>query len=103
VGGTFSHADVDAGLGVVGCCGGGGGVGTACTGVAHCGQTVASSGMEAPHLKQNISHLAPLPPVAQLNIWDSADENYFIHIEKAITSIARGITFVMQCQQVIST
>jgi hypothetical protein len=54
-GGTFSHADVDAGLGVLGCCGaGGGGVGAACTGVAHCGQTVASSGMEAPHLKQNI-------------------------------------------------
>jgi len=35
-------------------CGGGGGVGAACTGVAHCGQTVESSGMEAPHLKQNI-------------------------------------------------
>ena len=92
----MSHADVDAGLGVAACCGGGGGVGTTCTGAAHCGQTVASSGMEAPHLKQNISHLARLPPLATFEFWISADEKYFIHIEKAIISMAQGITFVMR-------
>jgi hypothetical protein len=77
---------VEAGLGVLGCWGGGGGVGIACTGAAHCGQTVASSGMEAPHLKQNIHTLTRLPPWLIFYICDSADEKYFIQIEKAIIS-----------------
>jgi hypothetical protein len=62
--GAFSQADVEAGPGVLGC-GGGGAAGVAWTGVAHCGQTMASSGMEAPHLKQNI-HTSFGFPVAGL-------------------------------------
>jgi hypothetical protein len=73
---------VEAGVGAPACgaCGGGGAVGMLCTGVAHCGQIVASSGMEAPHLKQNIRY----PHSAWT--WCLQSENYFIQIEKAIIS-----------------
>jgi hypothetical protein len=84
---------VEAGFGVLGCCGGGGGVGTACTGAAHCGQTVASSGMEAPHLKQNIHTSLGFRPVLTGIFGITQSENYFIHMEKAITSRIQGITF----------
>jgi hypothetical protein len=60
---------------------------------------VASSGMEAPHLKQNIqTHPASAPANSYLliEILDSAVEKYLIQIEKAIISIAQGITFVMR-------
>ncbi|MGZ4901071.1 MAG: hypothetical protein ACXV8X_15535, partial [Candidatus Angelobacter sp.] len=66
-------------------CGGGGGVGTICTGVAQCGQTVESSGMEAPHLKQNIHTSLGFRPMVDC-IRRSAVEKYFIQIEKAIGS-----------------
>ena len=77
---------MDAGLGVLGSCGGGGGVGIACTGAAHCGQTVASSGMEAPHLKQNILTSLGFRPWLTGIFGFTQSEKYFIQIEKAITS-----------------
>jgi hypothetical protein len=53
---------------------------------------VASSGMEAPHLKQNIHTSLGFRPV--VNIFGfTQSEKYFIHIEKAITSRIRGIIF----------
>jgi hypothetical protein len=81
----------------VGCWGGagGGGVGTACTGVAHCGQTVASSGMEAPHLKQNIRTSFGFRPWLTGIFGITQSEKYFIHIEKAITSRIRESSLVM--------
>jgi hypothetical protein len=61
-------------------------VGTACTGAAHCGQTVASSGMEAPHLKQNIhTSLGFRPGLTDISGFMQS-EKYFIHLEKAIIS-----------------
>jgi hypothetical protein len=86
---------VEAGLGVLGCCEGGGGVGIACTGAAHCGQTVASSGMEAPHLKQNIhTSLGFRPSLTGIEFGVPQSEKYFIQIEKAIISISRRTCFV---------
>jgi hypothetical protein len=76
-------------LGVLGCCGGDGGVGADCTGVAHCGQIVVSSGMEAPHLKQNIHTSLGFRPFF-IDIWSSAVEKYFIQVEKAIISRIRN-------------
>jgi hypothetical protein len=68
-------------------------VGIACTGVAHCGQTVASSGMEAPHLKQNIQTSFGFRPFF-FSCSGSTIEKYFIQIEKAIISRLRGTTLV---------
>jgi hypothetical protein len=61
-------------------------VGTACTGAAHCEQTVASSGMEAPHLKQNIHTSLGFRPCLTGIFGFTQSENYFIPIEKAIIS-----------------
>ena len=81
----MSQADVEAGLGVLGW-GGGGGVGATCTGAAHFVQTVASSGMEAPHLKQNIHTSLGFRPCLTGIFGFTQSENYFIPIEKAIIS-----------------
>jgi hypothetical protein len=86
---------VETGLGVLGGCGGGGGVGKACTGIAHCGQTVASSGMEAPHLKQNIHTPLGFRPWLTGIFGVTQSEKYFIHIENAITSRIRESSLVM--------
>src|SRR5580765_4141573 len=90
-GGTFNHADVEAGVGVA-ACGGGGGCGGSvapCTGVAHCGQTAESSGMEAPHLKQNIDTSLAFYVVHGTGGTVPQGGKYFIAIEKTITCARR--------------
>ena len=59
--------------------------GTPCTGVAHCGQTVESSGMEAPHLKQNIGTSLAFQVARGTATQPFQVGKYFIAIEKTIT------------------